>query len=974
MELSSSNHIINPLFNTDGIEAFDDRIGEKVKITKANVSKYYKKLYVICPLSPINIQPLMNLRVNKEEFESIIQKMVLYETTTRILKNSLHFNSVVLSDIDIIEQANKFKYDISDSFLVLPIYSISFLNIKQYLDNFEERKGLDLLYNQLVINDYFLEKKDTYKNNSYIDNLISNIKEGDYWKNYYNCMLNLTQKFNERTFNISRVNEFANKDINELLDSLEKDKIQVNYLEEIFTRKKYTDPSSIINKKGYRLYNIEKEGKYNKADINNLFDCLNKKQRFTLFCKLLVSKSYCHLVINNKYILDMMDKYIKKFSELFQYLFGYTWIKLYMEESIKKSYVKTDDTFIFDIDTASKLPVFPFDINDPSRNPYMPLLVSDHSLQPNNNIGGLLLDHGDINLNHRICNLAEFTNRFNIFCSNKSHVNIFEGFDFKNNKTAISGSIMTACLQYNHPNLKLFRTPSNTTMDDVHNRFFSEYYAESDIDVMVKTQDIFEFIDISKNIYEKVSENICLYYDARSDNVKYNLNKAIYVFVTKDFIMNNIVSGNLTFDIIVTNLNKSNIKELFFKYIEECHIKKIKEEFKDFSVEEIKALKTKYPEYFAFSVDNITIRYKNNKMKDSAIRINMPVQFSQEEIDFIIDKTMEEQYGIIQPTTVIHKDDLGIVFSFKARVSAPQIEHDLEIFPIKGDDFFSVVNNFHLPCVRAYYDGENVYMTPSCISSHLTFMNINYKYVCGTKDPIDIINKYRMRGFGTWLNKKEIKLFISYAVKNKFWNNLYNVSHDNPHTYKNVLGFLDSSHKLFHPRIFNADYYNSKTEIRYIHFEYDQYSDTKDINIKNNSLSLNNFLYHRYQAFNLPEVFKKALAYQNKNTGYLNKLNDKFSELVFDLYTIYDDHHHTNDKITDAIDTQSSSNIGSLPAPHVDLGTLPLPPNNENVSDWGQDSQNDSWGPGNQNDSWGPGNQNDSWGPDNQNNSWGTSP
>jgi hypothetical protein len=199
-----------------------------------------------------------------------------------------------------------------------------------------------------------------------------------------------------------------------------------------------------------------------------------------------------------------------------------------------------------------------------------------------------------------------------------------------------------------------------------------------------------------------------------------------------------------------------------------------------------------------------------------------------------------------------------------------------------------------------------------------------------------------MRGFGTWLNKKEIKLFISYAVKNKFWNNLYNVSHDNPHTYKNVLGFLDSSHKIFHPRIFNADYYNSKTEIRYIHFEDSQYSDTKNINIKNNSLSLNNFLHHRYQAFNLPDVFKKVMAYQNKNTGYLNKLNDKFSELVFDLYTIYDDDHHTNDKITDDIDTQSSSNIGSVSAPHVDFGTLPLPPNNQNYS----------WGPGNQNDSW----------------------
>jgi hypothetical protein len=35
-------------------------------------------------------------------------------------------------------------------------------------------------------------------------------------------------------------------------------------------------------------------------------------------------------------------------------------------------------------------------------------------------------------------------------------------------------------------------------------------------------------------------------------------------------------------------------------------------------------------------------------------------------------------------------------------------------------------------------------------------MNLDYKYFAGSQDPINIINKYRMRGFGCWLNMNEL--------------------------------------------------------------------------------------------------------------------------------------------------------------------------------------------------------------------------
>jgi hypothetical protein len=112
------------------------------------------------------------------------------------------------------------------------------------------------------------------------------------------------------------------------------------------------------------------------------------------------------------------------------------------------------------------------------------------------------------------------------------------------------------------------------------------------------------------------------------------------------------------------------------------------------------------------------------------------------------------------------------------------------------------ISQFHLPCVRALYNGNNVYMTPSCITAHLTFMNIDYKYFACKTNPFDIINKYRMRGFGTWLNKNEISYFWKYSLEDTFWKNIYGGIH-----YSNASGCLPLSHKLFHPRLINADKY-----------------------------------------------------------------------------------------------------------------------------------------------------------------------
>ena len=192
-----------------------------------------------------------------------------------------------------------------------------------------------------------------------------------------------------------------------------------------------------------------------------------------------------------------MKDIITKYIEVFRYLLGYSWAKLYFDESNFKN-----DNFIFDINTASELPHFPFLASNPKLNPYMPILINDKNLNPQNNIGCV---HDYIENptppNNEICNLEQFKIRLNIFCTNNSTYDIFKNVEFEKDKIAICGSVLAACLQKNHPLLVLFNKIDN--YETKLARFFNEYYALADIDIIFLSNDILfnvsinSFLDLS---------------------------------------------------------------------------------------------------------------------------------------------------------------------------------------------------------------------------------------------------------------------------------------------------------------------------------------------------------------------------------------------------------------------------------------------------------------------------------------------
>ena len=917
-----NNLIVNPLLKNKLEVTIDEK---SIPLTIANISKYFYKLYILTPFKNESItSDIFNRQINKDLWYSFKSKLVLSETSIKIVKNFEHSHNVSIVNTNDIEMFNHFGYDLPEKILVLPMFNISYLNIQNYLKIYEGHYKLEDIYNIIVINELFSKKsRISFNSLIYMTEIIKNLEETDYWTRKYNCLLNITKQFNFRKFRLTNTKIIKNPEIEKVIKELDQDTVENNYLTMIFSNKNFVDASSAIKKNGYKLYKISKKSEMTKTDIDCLFSKLNLAQKFHLFSNLLVSKKYCHLVLNNDNILKTMSKTIDCFSDMYRYLFGYAWLRFYMEESIKKTWINKDDEFIFDINTASLLPVFPFTLDDIKANPYVPLMVDDNSIQGNNNFGGFtFLNTTDADYkNQGITDLDGFQRRFNLFISGNSSNNIFNNLNWEKVGMGVSGSIMAACLQKRHPLLTLFKGKNNfnnlSDFDLDYNRFFNEYYAEADVDVMIKSSEPLDFIKKSKMIFNQVVVNICGFNpsNAEPNHVKMRTIRTVFLFVTEEFIKNNIETESLKYEFIISNLKDDKIIQLFKPYFKNKIDDFYKELFEEYSKNELETIKNQHPEIFE---DNETVyQIHLSKEKKSVVDVKIPVEITEEELDKILEENEDNFEEDFKNFKEQNFDDIGINISFKVKISSSHIQRQLELFSIFGDDFFSLVSKFHVPCVRAYYDGTNVYMTPSCISAHMTYMNLDYKYFAGSKDPIEIILKYRMRGFGTFLNKKELDKTIKYIKNVTFWNNLYSIDLNNKETIKSSLGSLSFQHKLYHPRLFNVELFGYSVPYVNINDGYNNPSELEKLNsgnitqyMKNNFTSLENSI----NMLNYRTIGKD---------GYVQPVQKWIIDACFNLnkssyyynMTGKDDNNETNDqsndnvkKIIEIIDDSSSSN------------------------------------------------------------------
>tara|TARA_B100001121_G_C18695089_1_gene624685 strand:- start:449 stop:2995 length:2547 start_codon:yes stop_codon:yes gene_type:complete len=824
----------NPFIIKNSKYTFDD---ETFEFTNRNLRTHFKKVYIFCKFNNnIDYQKILEGNIDYQEFKNITKMFTLYESNISLIYNEVLKPNIIIMDSELIKDSNYFGYNLPDKILILPIFNISFLHIQNHIDNITENiNTFEKFYNEIIIKDNLKYNFSNREINNILK-IIENLQIDEYWKIYRNCNININKYFNSRMFEfvpikdkksgiiasaMTKINKSADY-FNELLDK-KINKMMVNEEESTFNNKYFysKDGSGFTNDEINSVFEFFKN-KLDKFIIDNDISNIKqiKKLIFTLFLKLFKSKDFCHHILNNKYMLnilntDLFSSFSSSNKQKIEFIsnFKYAWTRFYMDEREKEGYLNTDDEIVFDINTASKLPYFGENSNN--LNPYIAIPINQKSLK--NNIYGL--EHtAYIHKNNYlgIVELEKFKNNMNTFISGSGVFDIFNGIDFKQNKMAVTGSIMPACLQKNNPLRMKF---------DNDYRYYSEYYCDSDIDVMIKTNEINEFLNITQNIFKKMTDNIKTYFEYLFLDINYNKN--IYVYLTKNFIDNNLSEHD--YDYVKNNINSDEIIEKILPFIIKEH--------------------DKYLESLNLDED----------------KLDLVKEFDKSKVNIILYDHEKENY-----------DDITIRFNIKARIKSKYLCRELELFMISGNDFMNVVSKFHLPCVRAYYNGDNVYMTPSCITSYMTMINMHYTYFSSATTPMEIINKYRMRGFGIILNKKEITELFKYSCDTEYWRNLYgfkNVENLNFNMNK-FIGYKPIYAPFFQPRKTNFAYY----------LDNDYVEDTYElIHIKKNP----NYIIYMFGISTInfnQNINELSKCYYSHNNGNLKPMNNNnFNDMILEI-------------------------------------------------------------------------------------------
>jgi hypothetical protein len=240
--------------------------------------------------------------------------------------------------------------------------------------------------------------------------------------------------------------------------------------------------------------------------------------------------------------------------------------------------------------------------------------------------------------------------------------------------------------------------------------FFNTYYKDSDIDIMCDSPDYVSFIDKITYMIEIFKQNILEKFPLSVNPIEVNITKNAVLHCNKKYI-------------------ETNYKDIDPKDLPQ----KIYEVYVAIKKAEVKQINIKY------------------------LKINEIVSFDNFKY-YVYDK-----YELSEPT---YGENI------KYNINSSHLSRKLEVFKIKYN-FMATVSRFHLPCVRGYYDGNQVYLLPSAISALLTNKCIDYKYFAGVRSPFEIILKYIFRGYSIFFNKREMIKIVEYIKNSEKWKVLF---------------------------------------------------------------------------------------------------------------------------------------------------------------------------------------------------------
>lgn len=797
--------------------------GSDIKFTKNKfLFDSYKYVYIMClkdnfepnKKNKKRIKLFYDIESDKSDLICQAELVTLLQGPIILVNQKNIRMGLIEIDRKILKHFNHNLYDLNKKELIYLMLETKESIIK--------KSWLELYTNNICL-DKFIEKKifqSYYKiNDKYLDDdiikHINSLTDCKYWQDINNCNLAINNAFTNRKFNLSNLQKWdlphdqIEKELHKLITNIKQNKItkDSNYPKEIIEPNSSTDILNNENNKNNvnKLINMEKYIDGSRTDHKSFFEVINQntleikeneieelmtshalseQQKYYLICNLLVSKKYCHYILKNANILKYNSKLFEKYMPIFRYIIGYAWVTFYMEESFKKTRITQNDRFVLNLDTAHLLPVFPFDSLNPHLNPYFCCLVSDDLLKTKTNINGVSCH---FEYQNGIVDLTEFKTRLNIFISGEGKTNLLDGINWSN--MVITGGIMSAILPKTNPLMALFKNiidPKILPAEKELDRFYQEYYAHSDIDIACNHDNIIDFIEHVKHIKMILVKNL----NIGESEINVEPVKSLALYINSKLLKKKCDNGEIPFkfDYIIANTRNPWVKLFFYDlYLEQKKISNVKN---------IKILHDKTNDNYYFELlhychfDNMVLVINDVSFESDIINNRTPEFNSGLELVFLLKENNND----------LLNDSIFIKFSetLKFKINSKYLKHKFEIFRINEKEFFSTVSRFHLPCVRSYYNGENCYMLPSAITAYQTLTNIDFKYFVGSHDPINIIDKYRKRGYGTIMNQIEIKQFISYIVTVGNYKKAYGIKDISE--IKNIVGNINVNHDFFKPR------------------------------------------------------------------------------------------------------------------------------------------------------------------------------
>lgn len=815
LEEISELEMINPFFVSLNNQSSQD-------------GEIYKKphVYVICMRDNHNVNPKMlyDHVVNKQHFLETCKDLSLLQSTHNLLYNN-NFKSMVKSvpkETLVLLFPNS-QYQFENEELVLPMFELTDSKARMNISLYDKMYGIKDLstFVQLI----------SYYNGSYkrpimrqFEDHLTNIRDSQFWKNSNNCRnINMTNVFSDRGFEykVKKMEMFKKslekmnqKEEEKVLDILQpklnskqishedylhqlnnpggedipkqddpNQKILVDQLKKTTYNTDFYDIFKAMKNADKRTYYINNNLDIDQDYINNIFTYLTEEEElYHVLNMLLVSKDYCHMALH-PYVLSKVGYLMTKYASLYKYLFGYTWLCMMIEESIMKTKATRNDRFTFDINNASNLPYFPFTYEDIFQNPYIILPVESKTLDMQNNILSFpCLVNGD--QYYGVCNFNDFKYRSNIFMTGDATKDPLGGLDWK--YFGISGSMLPACMQKKSP---LFNQIVDDHMNDEEKwkLFFNHYYEDADIDLMCSASSIFDFLNKAESVVKCLDKNL------GENTTKVHYEKSMATHVTKQFFTEMIDDFNEQYD---KNCTPEEMCDLISKEQNELH---------EYLYEIYVSNKIKSNKIIRKNKENKNNRFVQYLMEPNSMKeLNINVM----NYDKLKENTSTEANIIcfyindFRKSDPVPEDENLMILRFsenlKFKIKNDKLLHQVELFRTHKEDFFGMVARFHLPCVRAYYQGDNVYMTSSCITAMMTGINIDYKYFAGSRDPIDIINKYRMRGFSTILSTNEKEHMEEYNKHITTCGGMFNCSKDGETTF----GCKTLGSSIYKPKVY----------------------------------------------------------------------------------------------------------------------------------------------------------------------------